>query len=160
MFLVDLVDNTAAIGQDFFVAVDCPSEILVVEFLTGLGDRRFAVFVKSLRNALPLDIVTVVASLAAPDPIRKGRMPDLAAALLRTGYTLRASRIIRMRSGESFRQASKCSIGSFCFSGWRLSLPSGSRAGSPGTMVSLIGFFVSLVAASALTTGSVCIDPF
>jgi hypothetical protein len=35
-FLVDHVDHTALIGQNFFVAVDCPLEILVVEFLTGL----------------------------------------------------------------------------------------------------------------------------
>src|ERR1700691_3733776 len=70
-FLVDLVDHTAPMGENFFVAVDCPSEPLVLEFLMGLVDRPFAVFVKSPRNALPPDIVTVVASLAAPDPVLK-----------------------------------------------------------------------------------------
>jgi hypothetical protein len=37
----------------------------------GFVDRRVAVFVKSLRNALPLDVVTIITSRAAPDPVRK-----------------------------------------------------------------------------------------
>ena len=34
-----------------------------------LVDRKFAEFVKSPCNVLPLDVVTIVASLAAPDPV-------------------------------------------------------------------------------------------
>ena len=83
-FLVDLVDHTAPMGQNFFVAMECPLEPLVLEVLMGLVDRQFAVFVKSLRNALPPDIVPIVASFAAPDPalkcfamnVRVRRLPD------------------------------------------------------------------------------------
>ena len=37
----------------------------------GLGYRRFTVFVKSPSNALPLDVVSIVAGTAALDPILK-----------------------------------------------------------------------------------------
>ncbi len=58
--LVGLEDNTHS-----NLPHDCE------EHVVGLIDRRFAVFMKSASNALPLDVVTIVASLAAFQPIRK-----------------------------------------------------------------------------------------
>src|SRR6266487_1920547 len=87
-------------------------------------------------------------------------MPAFPAAWDRTGYSLRLSRTVRMRSGESFRPAFETSAGSFCFLRWRPPLRPRLRPIAPSGVVSVLGPLVSLVAASARRGGSGFVVPF
>ncbi len=91
-----------------------------VERVVCFGDRRFAVFVESPLLALPLDVVTVVSGRAAFQPVRKrfGVNACFGGCAGKDGRSLRASRTIRMRSGESFRTTSGFLAGNFCLSSW------------------------------------------
>src|SRR6266487_7161902 len=87
-------------------------------------------------------------------------MPAFLAALDRMGYSLRLSRTIFMRSGESFGPAFETSAGSFCLFRWRAPPRPRLRPLAPSGVASVLGPLVFLVAASARRAGSGFVVPF